>query len=122
MVCGSNNKQKIYACCKYNKLTKILYFVQHLLNQLDTLPTDILHIAELESRNYRKNKLRVAKASMKQQNLFTREKEKLENHFKSTKLPKKKNNKTTTTTKGKSRMKMRIVSMFSIATSKSLHK
>lgn len=84
-----------------------VYF-QHLLNQLDTLPTEILHIAELESRNYRKNKLRVAKASMKEQNLFTREKGKLENHFKPTKLPKKRST--------KSKMKMNIVSMFTIAT------
>lgn len=95
----------------------VYIFLQHLLNQLDTLPTDILHIAELESRNYRKNKLRVAKASMKEQNLFTREKGKLENHFKPTKLPKK-----SKATKGKSKMKMRIVSLFSIATSKSIHK
>ncbi|CAO1413909.1 unnamed protein product [Diamesa serratosioi] len=87
----------------------------HLLNQLDTLPSEILDVAELESRNYRKNKLRVAKASMKEQNLFSREKDKLENHFKPTKLPKKK------VTKGKMKMKMRIVSMFSIATNKSLH-
>ncbi|KAL7039565.1 hypothetical protein ACKWTF_000026 [Chironomus riparius] len=61
-----------------------------LLSQLDTLPIDILHSAEYESRVHRRDKLRLGKLAMNEQNLCQFLEKQLRNHFTPTFQPKRK--------------------------------
>jgi hypothetical protein len=64
-----------------------------LLGQLDTLPVDILHAAEYESRVQRRNKMRLGKLAMNEQNLCQFLEKQLKNHFTPTFQPKRKRKK-----------------------------
>ncbi|KAG5676297.1 hypothetical protein PVAND_006144 [Polypedilum vanderplanki] len=62
--------------------------VLELLGQLDTLPVDILHAAEHESRIHRRNKMRLGKLAICEQNLCQFLEKQLKNHFTPTFQPK----------------------------------
>mgnify|MGYP003536251279 FL=1 len=68
--------------------------MQTLLGQLDTLPVDVLHAAEHESRIHRRNKMRLGRLAMNEQNLCEFLEKQLKNHFTPTFQPKKKRKKT----------------------------
>lgn len=70
-----------------------LWLLQNLLSQLDTLPTEILHTAEHESRLHRRDKMRKGKLAMNEQNLFKMLENQLRNHFTKTQKPRKSRNK-----------------------------
>lgn len=72
------------------------------MGQLDTLPVDILHAAEHDARIIRRNKMRLGKLAMCEQNLCLFLEKQLKNHFTPTFQPKRKRKKP----KGKSGMKM----------------
>lgn len=80
---------------------------QNLLSQLDTLPTEILHSAERETRLHRRDKMRQGKLAMSEQNLFKMLEQQLRNHFTNPSKPKKSR-----------KSKMKILSKFAMATPK----
>ena len=67
--------------------------LKDLLSQLDTLPLDILHLAEYESRIHRRDKMRLGKLAMNEQNLCQFLEKQLRNHFTPTFQPKRKRKK-----------------------------
>lgn len=83
---------------------------QNLLSQLDSLPTEILHSAEFESRLHRREKMRQGKLAMNEQNLFKMLEKQLKNHFSKTPKPRR---------RSRGKPKMKVVSLFSMATQKS---
>lgn len=93
-------------------LKKHLSPFQTLLGQLDTLPVDILHTAEHESRIHRRNKMRLGKLAMNEQNLCHFLEKQLKNHFTPTFKPKRRRKKSSS----KMRASMKSVSLFSMAT------
>lgn len=79
------------------------------MSQLDNLPTEILYSAERESRLHRRDKMRQGKFAMNEQNLFKMLEKQLKNHFSKTAKPRR---------RSRGKPKMRIVSLFSMATRK----
>lgn len=75
----------------YKNFTAIfpLSILKALLGQLDTLPVDILHAAEHESRIHRRNKMRLGRLAMNEQNLCQFLEKQLRNHFTPTFQPNK---------------------------------
>lgn len=88
-------------------LFTISFYFQNLLSQLDNLPTEILHKAEHESRLHSKDKMRQGKLAMNEQNLFTMLEKQLKNHFTKTHIKPR---------KSRGKPKMKIISLFSVAT------
>lgn len=83
-----------------------------LLGQLDTLPVDILHAAEHESRIHRRNKMRLGKLAMNEQNLCQFLEKQLKNHFTPTFQPRRKRRKAA----ARGRASLKSVRLFSMAT------
>jgi hypothetical protein len=79
------------------------------LSQLDGLNSEILRSAENESRLHRRDKMRQGKLAMNEQNLFKMLEKQLKNHFSKTAKPRR---------RSRGKAKMRIVSLFSMATTK----